>query len=66
MSMVGYRHNDIPVTESGVIVGTPDCPICSRRLHLNTMPDEGETYWHCPSCGWWDTTELIEMLMRDE
>lgn len=61
-----YRYDDIPVTEDGVLVGIPDCPICSRGLGYNSMPDEGETYWHCSSCGWWKTSELIEILMRDE
>lgn len=64
--MIGYRLDDIPVTADGVLVGTPDCPICSHILKFNRMPDEGETYWHCPSCGWWDTPELIAILMRDE
>lgn len=64
--MAGYRYDDIPVTPEGVLVGVPDCPICFRLLQLNPMPDIGETYWKCPSCGWWKTDELIEMLMRDE
>lgn len=64
--MADYRQDDIPVTEYGVLVGTPDCPICFRRLHFNRMPDKGETYWRCSSCSWWKTGELIEMLMRDE
>ena len=61
-----YRYDDIPVTEDGALVGTPDCPICLRRLHCNPMPDADETYWHCSSCGWWDTGELIKMLMKGE
>jgi len=64
--MTSYRYDDIPVTEDGVLVGAPICPICFRLLTFNRMPDLGETYWHCPSCGWWETSELISMLMRDE
>ena len=61
-----YREDDIPVSPSGIMVGTPDCPICFRRLQYNPMPDIGETHWYCPSCSWWDTQELIYYLMKDE
>ena len=64
--MVDIRPDTIPVTPDGVLVGTPDCPICFRRLKCNSMPGIGETYWRCSSCGWWGTQELIRMLMRDE
>ena len=64
--MTNIRYDDIPVSPGGVLVGTPDCPICFRRLQLNSMPDLDETHWKCPSCGWWETDELIGMLMRDE
>ena len=60
------REDDIPVTPDGVLVGTPNCPICWRKLQSNSMPNERETYWRCPSCGWWDTQELIKFLMEDE
>lgn len=65
-SMVSYRYDDIPVTEGRVLVGVPDCPICFRLLQYNPMPVVGEKHWRCPDCGWWDTQELIEMLMKDE
>ena len=64
--MVELCPDNIPVTAEGVLVGVPDCPICFHLLQLNSMPDIGETHWHCPSCGWWKTDELIKMLMRDE
>ena len=55
------------VTPDGVLVGCCHyCPICFRQLHYNPMPDIGETYWQCPSCNWWDTGELIKMMMENE
>ena len=55
------------VTPDGVLVGLcHHCPLCLNLLAYNSMPDVGETYWHCPECGWWKTSELIEALMKDE
>lgn len=66
--MIEYddRYTD-SVTPEGVLIGAQHfCPICFRQLTHNSMPDIGETYWHCSSCGWWGTSELIKMMMRDE
>ena len=59
-------HYTDAVTPNGVLIGTPHCPLCCCLLSLNSMPDVGETHWHCSNCGWWDTKELVEILMRDE
>ncbi|KKN54526.1 hypothetical protein LCGC14_0591180 [marine sediment metagenome] len=60
------RHTD-SVTLDGILIGACHyCPICFRQLTYNSMPDVGETYWNCGSCGWWDTQELIELMMKDE
>ena len=61
-----YRYDDIPVTSGGVLTGTPDCPLCFHVLRHHSMPDVGEEHWHCPNCGWWETDELIAILMKDE
>jgi len=46
-----------------VLHGTPPCPECNRLLHLRSMPDAGETYWHCTGCGTqWSTPDLIIAL----
>jgi phage terminase large subunit GpA-like protein len=39
------------------------CPACGvLKLHLRSMPDFGETYWYCPTCGDWKTPDLDNAL----
>jgi len=55
------------VSPDGVLIGFyQECPICLIPLRLNPMPSDGEEYWHCSSCGWWKTGELISIMMKDE
>lgn len=47
--------------------GYPPCPVCDQQLKLRSMPDFGETYWHCATCGTeWGTPDLIEALEQNE
>ena len=49
------------------ISGYPICPACeTERLHLRSMPGDGETYWYCTVCGDWKTSELISILKQQE
>ena len=68
MSNIQYDYRLVDcVTPDGVLVGAVQyCPNCLRRLQLNDFPGYGETHWLCPSCGWWNTQELIECMMLDE
>lgn len=49
--------------EITVLCGFPPCPECDTTLSLRSMPDAGETHWHCTTCGTqWNIVELIAAL----
>ena len=49
-----------------ILTGSPDCPMCGKLLSLRSMPDLGETPWHCTGCGTqWRTGDLIDALNQN-
>ena len=60
MYLEAYAEHSKPSTHIHAGMKCPGCGVLF--LKYRSMPDFGETYWHCPTCGDWKTGDLNKAL----